>query len=298
LICTTLLSAATCTLASVGNSTDNATSTGKSIAELLRSSGPKVVKVCTTGDYPPLTSYNPITKEYSGLAPTVLKHFGPVYNYKIEFVRTTWATLNEDLESGSKCALAAGGITETRDRSAQFGVSIPLLTNKKVPIFSKENEGLFKSFTDIDQAGVTVLENEGGTNEAFMKALRAKGMLSKPNVHVLSSSEATLACLAKYPKLPLVMFTDAIETQFRTAMPGTVLSDAGVSFVMPPDLNPVSYKVYLAAKSNEGTTLLKDLDRFLRGARATGLFEAWRREAFADKYIIPVANCSLELTLV
>jgi len=278
--------------ASVSSSAPNASMDASSV-EVVRS---RVVKVCTTGDYPPLTSYDPITK-YTGLAPTVLRQFGRAYNYSIEFVHTTWSTLEDDLEGGSKCIMAAGGISETQRRSARFGVSVPLLSNAKVPIFSKVNEALFKSLADVDQAGVTVLENKGGTNEAFAEALRAKGMLSEAKVHIVPDNGETWACMARYPKLPLVFFTDTIEAEFRASTKPTVYSDAGLSFAMPVDVDFSNHKVFLTSTSADGMALLSDVNHFLMGARGSGLFEAWRREAFSAKYSL-VAECPWEMNLV
>jgi len=133
--------------------------------------GGRALRVCTTGDYPPLTSYDPSTEEFSGLAPSILRQFGSMYNYSITFVLTTWDAMHADLTNGTRCDLAAGGI-DTEDRRSRFGVSVPVLTYKKVPLFSKENEAVFQTLDDINRTGVTILECEGSANEVFVRELR------------------------------------------------------------------------------------------------------------------------------
>merc|ERR1719507_156072 len=122
--------------------------------------------------------------------------------------------------------------------------------------------------------------------------------MKEAGLEILPSTQEVFACLAKYPKLPVVMFSDVIEAEFRTASESSVLSSAGAKFDMPAEIDPESVMVYLANNSTEGMELLSELNRFLRGARATGLFEAWRREAYAAKYEMVAASCSLELNLV
>jgi len=260
--------------------------------------GGRALRVCTTGDYPPLTSYDPSTEEFSGLAPSILRQFGSMYNYSITFVLTTWDAMHADLTNGTRCDLAAGGI-DTEDRRSRFGVSVPVLTYKKVPLFSKENEAVFQTLDDINRTGVTILECEGSANEVFVRELQRQGILSAPALEVLPSSKEVFACLEQYPKLPFVRFLDSTEMEYRTSLEDSGLSSAGADIELPERLNPKIFDVYLADKSTEaGRQVLGDLDRFLMGARATGLFEGWRRVAWETRYQGRNVTCPLSFTLV
>ena len=106
-------------------------------------SSPSSVKVCTSGDYPPLTHFS---KEsgFEGLAPEVLRHFAASHNYTVDFVLTPWADLTTFLKT--RCLLAAGGITWTRDRAEEFLVSVPLEADRKVPIFCFTECAAFQPF--------------------------------------------------------------------------------------------------------------------------------------------------------
>lgn len=267
------------------------------------SSGPRaagseaeVLRVCTTGDYPPLTSYDPATGAFTGLAPTVLENFGRSHNYSVEFVRTTWEDLEVALANASNCLLAAGGIIDRPARVANFGVSVPILENRKVPVFSKENEGMFLKFSDFDRASVTLLENLG-TDEVFAETLRSQGLLQKPSVKTVASSEEAYACIVQYPKLPLVMFADVIEVDFWAAR-DAALSTAGEAIELPDKVGSQGYQVYLANNSTAGMTALFELNRFLTGARAMGLFDAWEHAARDAVYEVPHAACPLQFSLV
>lgn len=285
-----------CCFAGVGDVLEPSTSIER--VPPLDGHGTAVLKVCTTGDYPPFSSYDPETGQYTGLAPTIMRNFAAAISYSVEFVRTTWVDLSVDLDSGTTCLIAADGITLTPDREALFAVSSPLLTDKKVAVFSKANEHIFTNLETIDQPNVSVVENEGGTNVEFVDLLREHGLLQSPRIEILSSTAEVYACLEQYPKLELVMFTDSLEVQYRTSQRDTVLSARGADIEIPACLNPETSKVFLAHNSTEGHVVIAELDRFLTGARATGVFEAWRRVAFNTTYRAPAANCSLDVGFV
>ncbi len=87
--------------------------TASVVPSIASAGGPATLKVCTTGDYRPLTYRDPATGRYSGvdidMATDLAAHLGrePV------FVPTSWSALVADLTSAGKCDIAMGGITDT-----------------------------------------------------------------------------------------------------------------------------------------------------------------------------------------
>ncbi len=67
------------------------------------------LSVGTAGDYKPVTRYDSESGEYVGEAIDVIRDFAEAGDYRIEFVRTSWPTLMEDLLAG-KFQTAVGGI--------------------------------------------------------------------------------------------------------------------------------------------------------------------------------------------
>eukprot|EP00418_Pyrodinium_bahamense_P003391 CAMPEP_0179017610 /NCGR_PEP_ID=MMETSP0796-20121207/3926_1 /TAXON_ID=73915 /ORGANISM="Pyrodinium bahamense, Strain pbaha01" /LENGTH=275 /DNA_ID=CAMNT_0020713341 /DNA_START=77 /DNA_END=904 /DNA_ORIENTATION=+ len=258
------------------------------------SSSEKELRVCTTGDYPPLTSYDETTKEFLGFAPALLRRFGTLYNYNIKFVRTAWPVLAADLAVGSKCLLAAGGIAKTHARLAQFVVSADLFSDRKVPIFSKANAARFRRLADLNQANVTVLENAGGTNAEFVRELELNGILSRPSMKILQRNPDVFACLNKHTHRPLVMFTDQIEAQFRAGVNGSLLSDRGALFDFPGRLDPETHKVFLAQNTKEGQSVMAQLNRFLADSRASGHLDRLKADAFSASYPPELSSCPLK----
>jgi cyclohexadienyl dehydratase len=253
----------------------------------------KVLKVCTAGDYPPLTSYNVDADEYSGFAPALLRNFAQSYNYSIEFVRTPWPKLTEYLSNGL-CLLAAGGIARTPEREANFITSQKVLDDRKAAIFSKSNAVRFKSFADIDAKDVVIIENRGGTNEAYAQLLHSSLVLRRTSLQVVQANEEVFACLDAHASQPLVMFTDLTEVLYRASF-DSLLSNAGVNFTMPKGIDPEREKVYLARKSAAGQALMKEVDAFLALVKGDGRFDTWKRDAFAAKYPVNEAVCPLKL---
>ena len=238
------------------------------------------IKVCTTGDYPPLTYFNHKTHKFNGFAITVIENFAKHENKKIQFVPTTWANLTTDLKKN--CDFAVGGITNTEKRAKQFLFSSPLKNNQKSPVFSKYNSKTFTSFNNIDQPSTTVIENRGGTNESF-----AKSHIHHANIIVVPSNESAYACLNKYPRKKLVMFTDQIEIDYRTHKVESKLSSIGKNIQIPS--NPVSQKVFLTNKNPKGKELMIKFNHYYD--KNSIHFKHWYKQAIDQKYPHQKAEC-------
>ncbi|MCV7178050.1 hypothetical protein CG716_21690 [Mycolicibacterium sphagni] len=218
--------------------------------------GTAALKVCTTGDYPPLTYREPETGEYTGvdidMATDLAAHLGraPV------FVATTWPTLMADLTSPGKCDIAMGGITDTPERRRVADVTGPYLSSGKVPLVAAGNADRLSSLDQIDQPGVRVIENSGGTNEQFARKNLPDAQLAiwRDNTTIfdqLASGNAD------------VMITDAVEAIYQSSLhPGLVALHPEQPFTS-------EVKIYLLPK---GSPIAAQSESWLTGALHDGTF--------------------------
>ena len=130
---------------------------------------PTALKICTTGDYPPLTYRDPATGRYSGVDIDMATDLAAHLRRAPVFVATTWPTLMADLTTPGTCDIAMGGITDTPQRRRVADFTAPYLSSGKTPLVATANAGRLSSIADIDQPGVRVIENSGGTNEQFAR---------------------------------------------------------------------------------------------------------------------------------
>ena len=158
----------------------------------------------TCGDYKPFTYLNPDTKEFSGIDIDMANELGKALGVETRFVKTTWPTLMNDFHEG-KFDIGMGGISVNLGRQKTGFFSIPYLTDGKTPITLKENADKFQTLEQIDQPGVRVIVNPGGTNERFARAhiKKAEIIVYNDNVTIFDQIVQGKADL---------MITDAVET--------------------------------------------------------------------------------------
>ncbi|WP_257348780.1 transporter substrate-binding domain-containing protein [Pseudalkalibacillus decolorationis] len=128
-----------------------------------------VIRVGTTGDYKPFTYYNTETNKYEGYDIEAAKLMAEDLGVDIEFVRTSWPTLMEDLLD-NKFDIAVGGISRNTDRQKTAHLTHPYINDGKAPLIRGEDKERFQSLEDIDQPDVTIGVNPGGTNQKFVDA--------------------------------------------------------------------------------------------------------------------------------
>ncbi|KAH7419809.1 bacterial extracellular solute-binding protein, family 3 [Cadophora sp. MPI-SDFR-AT-0126] len=145
------------------------------------------LKVGTTGDYKPFsylvtntsalpsstnttttTSATPLNTTFIGADITAAQSLSNALGlpHPAQFVRTAWANLTADLVAG-KFDIAMGGISLTlaRSRSAFFSTAIQRVG--KTCCIRCSDSSKFTSLSSIDQPGVKVVVNPGGSNYAF-----------------------------------------------------------------------------------------------------------------------------------
>lgn len=218
--------------------------------------GPAALKICTTGDYQPLTYRDPATGQYRGvdidMATDLAAHLGrePV------FVATTWSTLAADLTTPGRCDIAVGGITDTTDRRSVGEFTRPYLSSGKTPLVAATNAGRLATIDDINRPGVRVIENVGGTNERFARK-------NFPDAQVTIWADNTTIFDQLAAGNADVMVTDAVEAIYQASLhPGLVAQHPGQPFT-------TEVKAYLLPK---GSPIAADTDAWLAGALADGTF--------------------------
>jgi len=164
-----------------------------------------ILRVGTTGDYPPFTHRT--GEAYEGFDVDLAQSLGKALGVKVEFEPTTWPTMSADFQAG-KFDVVMGGVTVNLDRAKLGFFSQPYLREGKTPIARCADKDKFATLDAIDHEGVTVLVNPGGGNERFDRAhLRAA------HVEVHPDNTTIFDALAKGEGD--LMITDASETRYQ-----------------------------------------------------------------------------------
>ena len=125
------------------------------------------ILIGTTGDYRPLT-FCEADGTYWGFDIEVAKEIAKKIGVDVEFKKTSWPTLTEDvLAKPQKFDLAIGGITITDARCETMLMSEGYLANGKTILCRASEADRYKSLTDIDKPEIRVMVNPGGLNEKF-----------------------------------------------------------------------------------------------------------------------------------
>jgi cyclohexadienyl dehydratase len=127
-----------------------------------------VLRACTPGDYKPFSFLKP-DGSYEGIDIDLAQSLATAMGAKLEVVKTSWANLMSDF-TGGKCEVAIGGISVTTERQKRAFFSTAYMVNGKTPIVRCADVAKYQSVAAIDQAGVRVIANPGGSNERFAKA--------------------------------------------------------------------------------------------------------------------------------
>ncbi|KDF02318.1 hypothetical protein Y900_026120 [Mycolicibacterium aromaticivorans JS19b1 = JCM 16368] len=223
---------------------------------VARAGGPAILKVCTTGDYRPLTYRDPATGQYSGvdidMAADLAQHLGRT----AVFVPTTWSTLVADLTSPGRCDIAMGGITDTPERRRVVDVTRPYLAGGKTALVRAADTERLASIEQINQPGVRVIENNGGTNEQFARThLPEAQLITWPdNTTIFDQLAAGGAD---------VMVTDAIEAIYQSSLHPELVAEH------PADPFTSEAKAYLLPK---GSPIAAATDAWLAGALRDGTY--------------------------
>jgi len=218
-----------------------------------------VLRVGTTGDYPPFTVRS-ADGGYSGLDVDAAQALAAALGVRVEFVPTRWADLTRDLDAGA-FDIAMGGVSVTLERQKKAYFSAPYLRDGKTPIARCADKEKFETIKTIDRPNVTVIVNPGGTNEKFDRA-----NLKMARIEVWSDNLSIFDHLEKGDAD--VMITDATETLYQQKL------HAGVLCAIHPDAPfDFSEKAYLLPRDE---ALKEFVDQWLHISQANGGFAAIR----------------------
>ncbi|NIB38793.1 gamma subclass chorismate mutase AroQ [Pseudomaricurvus alkylphenolicus] len=194
-----------------------------------------LLRVGTTGDYPPF-SYRPQGEsEYSGMDIEMARDLAQALGVKLLLVPTSWPDLTADLQAG-KYDIAMSGVSRILPRQRLGFFSRPYHIGGKTAISRCTDAKRFSSLTKIDKPGVRVIVNPGGTNERFVdtQIKQASKLLHPDNRTIFAriiSGEAD------------VMVTDRIEAQLQAhkhpelCLPvASTLTYQQKAYLMQPDI--------------------------------------------------------------
>lgn len=189
-----------------------------------------VLRIGTTGDYAPFSDDH--GGSLRGLDIDLAQSLAKAWGLRAVFVRTTWPTLMADL-AARRFDLAASGISITPERRQRADFSAAYLFDGKTPIARRADAARFSSHEKIDQPGVRVIVNPGGTNERFAREhlKRATIVLHPDNRTIFQEIAAGRSD---------VMITDGIEVRLQSrrlpALSGTMpepFTRAGKAILLP-----------------------------------------------------------------
>lgn len=193
------------------------------------------LRVGLTGDYRPF-SIRDEAGHFSGLDVDMAQSLADAMGVKLEIVPTSWPTLMGDLQAG-KYDVGMGGITITLAREKTAFFSTPVVRAGKTPIARCGDKARFESLAQIDQPGVKVITNQGGTNEKFDRANlhRAQIVVFPNNATIFDELVAGHAD---------VMITDAVETRVQQKLhpelcaihPDQPFDFAELGYMLPRDV--------------------------------------------------------------
>ena len=217
----------------------------------IRDSG--ILRVGTTGDYAPF-SESRVAGQYNGIDIDLIHDLANTLEVEVILVTTSWPSLLSDLSS-NEFDIAMSGISRTLQRQQHGFLSKPYHTGGKTPIIRCGDQTRLKSLSDIDQKGIRIIVNPGGTNERYVEAhiKLAEKVLFADNRTIFEEIVQGRAD---------VMITDAIEVTLQTnrqqalcpAMPGKTLTYQEKAILMQQDPILLNYvNLWLDLRLADGT---------------------------------------------
>lgn len=195
-----------------------------------------VLRVGTTGDYKPFSYRANASSPFIGLDVELAGQLAQALGVRLELVPTSWPNLMQDF-GADRFDIVMSGVSISLDRQKKALYSIPYLKDGKTPITRCENQARFQTLAQIDQPGVRLIVNPGGTNERFARAnVRQAGITVYPdNITIFDQIVAGQADL---------MMTDAIETRLQQKLrpelcavhPETPFDFSEKAYLLPRDL--------------------------------------------------------------
>ena len=211
----TLIRAAAVSALAVIISMGTAAAQQSSLQKIL-SSG--TLRVGTTGDYNPMTIFDPATNSYKGYEIEAAQKLAEDLGVKVEFVRTDWKTLIQGLTS-DKYDILMSGTSLSVGRLKVVSFSQPYNTYFMVGLALKDKADKFKSWDDVNKKDVKVAVTLGTNFEGIAKEVLPQASLvrieapareyqevlaGRSDIGLTSSTEAA-GLIKTYPNLRIVL---------------------------------------------------------------------------------------------
>ena len=210
------------------------------------------LRVGTTGDYAPF-SYR-LGKSYQGVDIALAKNLAESLGVELLLIETSWPTLMEDYKA-DKFDIGMSGISINLQRQQSAFFSSPYRKGGKTAIIRCADMGKYTAVSTIDQPGVRVIVNPGGTNEKFIRKY-----IDKASVILHKDNRTIFLEIANHNAD--VMITDAIEVQLQTkripklcaATPGIEFTVSEKGYLLPRDVIWKNYvDTWLRLRKNDDT---------------------------------------------
>lgn len=189
---------------------------GDSSLQKILSSGK--LRVGTTGDYNPMTIFDPNTNNYRGYEIEAAQKLAEDLGVKVEFVRTDWKSLIQGLASDKYDILMSGtSLSTARLKIVSF--SQPYNSYFMIALVHKDDIGKYKSWDDVNKKEVKVAVTLGTNFEGIAKeslpqatlvrieapAREYQEILAKRSHVGLTSSTEAAGLIKTYPDLRIVL---------------------------------------------------------------------------------------------
>jgi cyclohexadienyl dehydratase len=210
------------------------------------------LRVGTTGDYAPFSLDRDGT--FTGIDIDLARDLAASLEVELDFVKTSWPTLMEDLENGLY-DVGMSGISRNTARQRVGFFTGSYHRGGKTPIARCDDAGELDSLEKIDRTDVRVIVNPGGTNHRFVT-----NNIKKAQVTVHADNRTIFDEIIR--GRADVMITDAIEVTLKsnqhddlcTTMPGQTLTYLEKAYLMPQDIYLKEFvNTWLELRLRDGT---------------------------------------------
>lgn len=189
------------------------------------------LRVGTTGDYNPMTIFDPQTKDYRGFEIDAARMLATDLGVKIEFVPTDWKTLVAGLVA-DKYDILMSGTSVSIPRAKVIAFTVPYNSYYMIGLVQKKDRDRFKTWADVNDPKVQVAVTLGTNFETIAKAELPKATLkrveapardyqevlaSRADIGLTSSTEAA-ALIKTYPDLAVVLANQQFGKQIHAYM--------------------------------------------------------------------------------
>ena len=234
-----------------------------------------VLRVGTSGDYPPFSLASPLTPDgIDGFDVVLARAYAEERGLAVEFVRFGWPRLAADLAAG-RFDVAMSGVTVRPDRSLVGRFSVPVVESGAVVLVHEHSTA--SNLDELDQRRYRIGVNAGGHLERVARQQFARASL----LFIPENGSVLQALLAQDVD---AVVTDTLEAPLWAKQAGEVKR-----------LGPFTRDRKAFLVGAERGELVADLDRWLLAREADGRMAALRRRWFGAASRQPVTTPLLAL---